>query len=121
MNDTAENIATRIWRDRAQVREQERDEAVARARSADEKAASLAAENARRCDQNDRLAAEIARLSEQNEQLKAEIVRLRAFGAAEASRGRTEIEQQMEDVKVALQSLLDQPTARAAFIGAGPL
>ena len=60
-------------------------------------------------------------LSEQNEQLKAEIVRLRAFGAAEASRGRTEIEQQMEDVKVALQSLLDQPTARAAFIGAGPL
>ena len=109
MNDPAENIATRLWRDRAQVREQERDEAVARARIAEEKAASLAAENARRCGQNDRLAAEIARLSEQNEQLKAEIVRAR-LGAAGPSRGRTEIEQQMEDLKDALQSLLDQPT-----------
>ncbi len=109
MSDAAENIATRLWRDRAQVREQERDEARAKARAADEKAASLAVENTRQRGQNDRLAAEIARLCEQNEQLKAEIARLRALGAAEASRGRTETEQQMEDLKDALQQILDQP------------
>ena len=32
-----ENAATRLWRDRVQLREQERDEAQARARLAEEK------------------------------------------------------------------------------------
>ena len=69
MGENAENVAARLWRDRAQIREDERDEAQARARIAEEKLAALTAENdqlARRNlqtrDQNDRLAVEIARL-----------------------------------------------------------
>ena len=110
MSNTAENIATRLWRDRAQVREQERDEAQARARMAEQKVTSLTADNARQCDQNDRLAAEIARVCEENEQLKAEIARLRTMCAAEVSPGRSEMDRQMEDLKTALLSLLDEPT-----------
>src|SRR3954463_10168387 len=67
MGETAENVAARLWRDRAQIREEERDEAQARARLAEEKLTALTAENdqlARRNiqlrDQNDRLAVEIA-------------------------------------------------------------
>src|SRR5688572_16912369 len=55
MSETTENAATRLWRDRAHLREQERDEALAKARIAEEKVTILTAEN-------DRLAAEIARL-----------------------------------------------------------
>src|SRR3954469_3251845 len=112
MSDTAENAAARLWRDRVQIREQERDEAQARVRIAEQNAeqniARLPVENARLCGQNDRLAMEIARLREQNDQLAAEVARLRALRAAEAS-VRTETEQQV-DLRTALQSLLDQPT-----------
>src|SRR4051794_19522317 len=55
MSDKAESAATRLWRDRAQLREQERNEAQTRARIAEEKVAILAVEN-------HRLATEIARL-----------------------------------------------------------
>ena len=55
MSDKAETAAIRLWRDRAHLREQERDEAQARARIAEEKVAILTAEN-------DRLADEVARL-----------------------------------------------------------
>jgi hypothetical protein len=89
MNDTTESAATRLWRDRAHLREQERDEALAKARIAEEKVTILTAEN-------DRLAAEIARL--------------RALLAPDAARARAETEQQMEALKGALLSLLDQPT-----------
>src|SRR5215210_5621064 len=117
MRETTENAATRLWRDRVQLREQERDEAQARARLAEGKVAALTAENDRLAsenahlrDQNNRLAVEIARLSDQNDRLAAEIARLRAQLAPEAARARTETEQQMEDLRTALLSLLDQPT-----------
>jgi len=41
MGENAENVAARLWRDRAQIREDERDEAQARARIAEEKLAAL--------------------------------------------------------------------------------
>src|SRR5215218_9637916 len=103
MSDKAETAAIRLWRDRVQVREQERDEAQARARIAEQNVASLTAEN-------DRLATENARFSGQNDHLAAEIARLRAQRAAETSRPRTETEQQMEELRTALLSLLDQST-----------
>jgi len=55
MIEGTETVATRLWRDRVQIREQERDEAQARLRIAEEKVSILMAEN-------DRLAAENARL-----------------------------------------------------------
>lgn len=55
MMEGTENVASRLWRDRVQLREQERNEAQARLRIAEEKVAILLAEN-------DRLAAENARL-----------------------------------------------------------
>lgn len=55
MIDGTETVASRLWRDRVQLREQERNEAQARLRIAEEKVAILMAEN-------DRLAAENARL-----------------------------------------------------------
>ena len=85
MSDKAEAAAIRLWRDRAHLREHERDEA--RARIAEEKVAILTAEN-------DRLADEIARL--------------RALLNPDAARARAEAEQQMEDLKTALLALLDQ-------------
>ncbi len=88
MSDAAENTATRLWRDRVQLREQERDEAQARTRLAEEKVAALTAEN-------DRLADEIARL--------------RGLLTPNATRACAETEQQMENLKTALLSLLDQP------------
>jgi hypothetical protein len=89
MSDQAEAVATRLWRDRAQLREQERNEAQARARIAEEKVAILMAEN-------DRLATEIARL--------------RAQLMPDAARARAETEQQMEALRTELMSLLDQPS-----------
>ena len=116
MSDAAETIAARLWRDRVQLREQERDEAQARARLAEQKVAALMAENDRLAsennqlsDQNDRLAIEIARLSVQNERLAVEIAQLRASPALEAVRPRTETEQQMEALRAELLSLLDPP------------
>jgi hypothetical protein len=89
MSDKAETAAIRLWRDRVQLREQERNEAQARARIAEEKVAILTAEN-------DRLADEIARL--------------RALLTPDAAQARAETEQQMENLKSALLSLLDQST-----------
>src|SRR3954466_3658072 len=43
MSDKAETAAIRLWRDRVQLREQERNEAQARARIAEEKVAILSA------------------------------------------------------------------------------
>jgi hypothetical protein len=89
MSDNAETAASRLWRDQVHLREEERDEAGARARIAEEKVAILTAEN-------DRLADEIARL--------------RALLAApDAAPARAETEKQMEDLRTALLSLIDQP------------
>src|SRR5918995_2071786 len=87
-NEETETVATRLWRDRVQLREQERNEAQARLRIAEEKVAILMAEN-------DRLAAENARL--------------RASLQPDASSARTETELQMEALKGALLPLLSQP------------
>jgi len=56
MNDAAETAAARLWRDRAQIREHERDEARAQARIAAEKVAILSAENDRLSTENTRCA-----------------------------------------------------------------
>jgi hypothetical protein len=89
MSNEKESVASRLWRDRAQIREQERNEAQARLRIAEEKVAILTAEN-------DRLAAENARL--------------RALLNPDATRGRSETEQQMQALRGALMPLLVQPT-----------
>jgi hypothetical protein len=57
MSGRAETAVTRLWRDRAQLREQERDEAQARARIAEEKVAALRAELDRLANENARLRA----------------------------------------------------------------
>ena len=62
MNDTAESAAIRLWRDRAQLREQERNEAQVQARVTQEKLAGLTAEK-------DPHAAENALLHAMKEQL----------------------------------------------------
>ena len=82
MNDAAETAAARLWRDRAQIREHERDEARAQARIAAEKVAILSAEN-------DRLSTESARL-------RAQIDR----------DGRTRAETEMQPLRCALIPLL---------------
>jgi len=82
MSDEKETVASRLWRDRVQIREQERNDAQARARIAEEKVAILLAENAR----------------------------LRALLSPDAARARTETEQQMQALKGALMPLLVQPT-----------
>jgi hypothetical protein len=89
MGDEAESAASRLWRDRAQIREQERNDAQHRARLAEEKVAILMVEN-------DRLATENARL--------------RAQLMPDAGRARAETELQMEALKGALLPLLTQPT-----------
>ena len=94
MSDKAETAAIRLWRDRAHLREQERDEAQARARIAEEKVAILTAEN-------DRLAEEVARL--------------RALLNPDAARARAETEQQMADLRTALLALLDQSSGRGVM------
>jgi len=89
MSDKDETVATRLWRDRAQIREQERDDARARLRIAEEKVAILMAENG---------------------QLAAENPRLRALLNPDAARARSETEQQMQALRGALMPLLVQPT-----------
>ena len=84
-----ETATTRLWRDRVQIREQERDDARARARIAEDKVALLMAEN---------------------DQLTAENARLRALLTPDAARARTETEQQMKALKGALMPLLVQST-----------
>ena len=89
MSDNAETAAIRLWRDRVQVREQERNDAEIRARIAEQKVAILTAEN-------DRLATENARL--------------RALLAPDAAQARAETELQMEALRSALLPLLNQST-----------
>jgi hypothetical protein len=89
MSDNAENATARLWRDRAQIREQERNEAQLRAGIAEEKVAILMAEN---------------------NQLSAEVERLRGLLTPDAMRARAETEQQMAALKTELLSLLDQPS-----------
>jgi regulator of replication initiation timing len=90
MSDDTETVATRLWRDRVQIREQERNDALARARIAEEKVAILLAENDR---------------------LSAEIDRLRAQLSPGAELVRDETMQQMQALKGALLPLLsEQPT-----------
>ena len=85
MRDELETVAARLWRDRVQLRERERDEALARARLAEERLALLEAEN-------DRLAGEVARL--------------RALVEPDEARARETIEEQMDALRSALLPLL---------------
>jgi hypothetical protein len=74
MSDQNETAAARLWRDWVQIREQERDDARAWARIAEDKGALLMAEN---------------------DQLTAENARLRALLNPDAARARAETEQQV--------------------------
>jgi hypothetical protein len=60
MSYGAESAAARLWCDKAEVREQERNEARAQARIAEEKVAILTAENHRLASENARLRAQIS-------------------------------------------------------------
>jgi cell division septum initiation protein DivIVA len=113
MSDDAENAASRLWRDRAHVREQERNEAQARARVAEEKLAALTADNDRLAiknthlgEQNNRLAVEIARLAARNDRLAAEVAQLRHL-VPDAAQAHAETEQQMKALRTELASLLE--------------
>ena len=89
MSNEPESTATRLWRDRVQIREQERNDAQSRARVAEDKAAILMAEN---------------------DQLMAEIARLRALLNPDARQARSEAERQMAELRGALLPLLaDSP------------
>ena len=89
MSNEHESAATRLWRDRVQIREQERNDAQSRARVAEDKAAILMAEN---------------------DQLMAEIAGLRALLNPDAGRARSEAERQMAELRGALLPLLaDSP------------
>ena len=130
MDDTPESTLARLWRDRVQLREQERNEAQAQARIAEREVAALKAENdrltaentqignqndrlaaalARLHDQNDRLAMEVARLNEQNEQMAAEIALLPASHAPVHGQAQIGTEQQMEALRNELLSLIGGP------------
>ena len=85
MSNEHESAATRLWRDRVQIREQERNDAQSRARVAEDKAAILMAEN---------------------DQLMAEIAGLRALLNPDAGRARSEAERQMAELRGALLPLL---------------
>jgi len=52
----------------------------------------------------------VASLTAENDRLADEIARLRALLNPDAAQARAETEQQMEDLRTALLSLLDQPT-----------
>src|ERR671932_1284723 len=113
MTDPAENAAARLWRDRVYVREQERDEAQARARVAEAEVAALTAENARLGsrnallnEQSNRLAIEVARLTAQNERLAADLAFLRTRLAPPPALA--EPHHDLKAIKAELLSLLDQ-------------
>jgi predicted nucleic acid-binding Zn-ribbon protein len=88
MSDKDETVATRLWRDRAQIREQERDDAQARLRIAEDRMATL--------------------MHEIN-QLTAENARLRTLLNPDAGRARSETERQMAELRGALMPLLVDP------------
>ena len=85
MGDKDETVAARLWRDRVQIREQERDDALARLKVAEEKVAILTAEISR---------------------LAAENIRLRALLNPDAGWARSETERQMAELRGALIPLL---------------
>lgn len=85
MSNKDETAATRLWRDKVQIREQERDDARARLKVAEEKVAILMSEN---------------------NQLAAENARLRALLNPETGRTRSETEKQMAELRGALMPLL---------------
>src|SRR5919206_5282487 len=93
MSDNAETAAIRLWRDRVQLREQERNDAETRARIAEQKVAILTAEN---------------------DWLATENARLRALLAPDAAQARAETELQMEALRSALLPLLNESTGIAA-------
>ena len=88
MSDKDETIGTRLWRDRAQIREKERDDAQARLRIAEDRMATL--------------------MHEIN-QLTAENARLRTLLNPDAGRARSETERQMAELRGALMPLLADP------------
>jgi regulator of replication initiation timing len=61
MSEAAEIAAVRLWRDRLEIREHERNEARAQARIAEQKLAILTVENDRLTSENDRLREELGR------------------------------------------------------------
>jgi hypothetical protein len=85
MSYGAESAAARLWRDKAEIREQERNEARAQARIAEEKFAILTAENHR---------------------LASENARLRAQTGADPVKAKAETEIQMDALRAALIPLL---------------
>jgi hypothetical protein len=89
MSDKDETVAARLWRDRAQIREQERDETQARLRIAEDK---------------------VAILTHEINQLTAENARLRAMLNPDAGRARGETERQMAELRGALMPLLSNPS-----------
>jgi len=113
MSSTAESAIARLWRDRVQRREQERNEAQTRACVAEERLAVLTAENEQLARenalvraQNDRLAVTVARLSAQNERLAADLAGLREqLGSAPA---RAEPPKDLGAIRAELLSLLDE-------------
>jgi hypothetical protein len=83
----AEATASRLWRDRVQIREQERNYAQERARIAEEKVAILTAEN--------------DRLAHENASLRAQLT-------PDSAQSSTETECQMEALRKALiEALVD--------------
>jgi hypothetical protein len=78
MHHGADSAAARLWRDKAERREQERNEARAQTRIAEEKVAILTAENHR---------------------LAAENARLRAQSGSDILRAKAETEMQMEALR----------------------
>lgn len=91
MMEGTETVAGRLWRDRVQLREQERNEAQAHLRVAEEKVAILMTEN-------DRLVAENARL------------RALLNPEADGAQTQAETQMQMETLKNALLPLLSGAT-----------
>src|SRR3954471_16168097 len=85
MNDKADSAASRLWRDRVHVREQERNEAQAHARTAEQ---------------------EVGTLRAGNEQLAMEIARLRALLPPNPAEARAETVREMADLRDALLPLL---------------
>ena len=85
MDYGAESAAARLWRDKAERREQERNEARAQTRIAEEKVTILAAENYR---------------------LAAENALLRAQMGSDILQAKAETEMQMEALREALIPLL---------------
>jgi hypothetical protein len=88
MSNKDESPATRLWRDKAQIREQERDDAQARLRIAEDR---------------------VAMLTHEITQLAAENARLRALLNPDAGRARSETERQMAELRGALMPLLSNP------------